>query len=195
MSIDVVAFVKQHGVVLESAKGPVPSLAEAVAGTPIRRSWWNHPDGKKIFRATRLARNSERILVCRLVGGKITYVDKRLWPAVIRLAKYFRKSDLAAIREEHSPSGAHRTRELPLHYWVPPEARKSAKALSETEAAHQLGPWCEALVTRYKLTPSSSALNDVPRRTRRSAVSRNNDFRRTDLISQATKRLRDDWNR
>jgi hypothetical protein len=49
MSMDIIAFVRQHGVVLESRKGPVPNLAEAVAGTPIRGSWWNHPAGKTNF--------------------------------------------------------------------------------------------------------------------------------------------------
>jgi hypothetical protein len=66
MGMDVIAFVRQHGVVLESAKGPVPNLADAVAGTPIRGNWWNHPVGKQIFRATRVVRDSEQILVCRL---------------------------------------------------------------------------------------------------------------------------------
>ena len=36
-------FVERHGVVLASARGPVPNVAEAVAGEPIRGSWWGHP--------------------------------------------------------------------------------------------------------------------------------------------------------
>src|SRR5207302_9460741 len=114
MSLDAVSFVRQHGVVLESGKGPVPNLAEAVAGAPIRGNWWNHADSKKIFRATRLVRESEDILVCRLVAGKVTYVESRLWPAVARLARYFNKEALAAIREEHSESGAHRIKAVPF---------------------------------------------------------------------------------
>jgi len=35
---DPIAFVEKHGVVLASARGPVPSLAEAIAGEPIRGS-------------------------------------------------------------------------------------------------------------------------------------------------------------
>ena len=45
MNIDAISFVRQHGVVLESAKGPVPNLAQAVAKTPIHGNWWAHPDG------------------------------------------------------------------------------------------------------------------------------------------------------
>src|ERR1700674_1054633 len=100
MIIDAVRFVREHGVVLESAKGPVPNLAEAVARTPIRGNWWNHAESKNIFLATRLVRSSDDVLVCRLVEGKVTYVDRRLWPAIVRLSRYFRKEALAAIREE-----------------------------------------------------------------------------------------------
>ena len=44
------AFVEGHGIVLQAARGPVPSLAEAIAGGPIRGSWWGHPKGQEIFR-------------------------------------------------------------------------------------------------------------------------------------------------
>jgi len=156
MSVDAVDFVRQHGVVLESARGPVPNLAGAVAGTPIHGNWWAHPDGKEIFRATRLARDCEHILVCRLVGGKVTYVHRRLWPALVRLARYFGKESLASIREEHTASGAHLVKTLPFPGWVPLKARESAKALSEAEAANQLGPWATALVHRQQRRLRSS---------------------------------------
>jgi hypothetical protein len=148
MNIDAISFVRQHGVVLESAKGPVPSLAQAVAKTPIHGNWWAHPDGKEIFRATRLVRDSEDVLVCRLVDGKVTYVDRRLWPALVRLAGHFPREALDAIREEHSSSGAHRIKTLSFPDWVPVSARESARALSEAEAATQLGPWATAVVHR-----------------------------------------------
>jgi hypothetical protein len=150
MSIDAIRFVRQHGIVLESAKGPMPSLAQAVAKTPIRGNWWTHPDGKQIFRATRLVRDCDDILVCRLVDGKITYVDRRLWPAIVRLAKYFQKDALAAIREEHSASGAHTIHALQFPRWVPSSTLQTAKAMSEEEAATQIGPWVAALMRHGK---------------------------------------------
>ena len=80
------AFVKKHGVVLQAARGPVPSLAEAVAGEPIRGSWWGHPKGQAIFLAAEAIGESPDVLVCKLVEGKVTYVHRRLWPALVRLA-------------------------------------------------------------------------------------------------------------
>ena len=50
------AFVRQHGVVLEAAFGPVPSLAEVIAGGPVRGSWWSHPKSHEIFAVTRAVR-------------------------------------------------------------------------------------------------------------------------------------------
>ena len=38
-SKDAVAFVQSHGIVLEGARGPVPILAEAVAGERIQGGW------------------------------------------------------------------------------------------------------------------------------------------------------------
>ena len=72
-SSNAVAFVESHGIVLESGRGPVPNLAEAVAGAPIRGSWWGHTKGHEIFAATRVVRESPEVLVCRLLEGKVTY--------------------------------------------------------------------------------------------------------------------------
>jgi len=58
---EALAFVERHGVVLQAARGPVPSLAEAVAGGRIRGSWWGHPKGHEIFRVADL--NIMRIFV------------------------------------------------------------------------------------------------------------------------------------
>lgn len=51
MAIDPISFVRQHGVVLESAKGHVSNLADAVVGVAIRGNWWKHPEARNIFRA------------------------------------------------------------------------------------------------------------------------------------------------
>src|ERR1700756_1855901 len=72
--------------------------------------WWGHARGKEIFWLTRAVRDSPDVLVCRLVTGKVTYVHRRLWPALVRLARAFAQSDLAALREVHTASGAHALR-------------------------------------------------------------------------------------
>jgi hypothetical protein len=119
----------------------VPSLAEAVAGGPIRGSWWGHPRGKEIFRAADAASESPDVLVCKLVEGKVTFVHRRLWAPLVRLASRFEKARLAKIWEEHTPSGAHRARRLAFPAWVPADVRREAARLTMAEAERRLSPW------------------------------------------------------
>jgi hypothetical protein len=138
------AFARENGVVLVSARGPVPTLTEAIVGAPIRGSWWGHPDGKKIFRILQTVTSSDEILVCRLVDGKITLVHRRLWPALVRVADAFPARRTAHVVSEHTPSGRHRTLETPLLEWVPQEIKQQADQLSAEEALRALGPWAAA---------------------------------------------------
>jgi len=137
---EALAFVRDHGLVLQAARGPVPSLAEAIAGGPIRGSWWGHPKGHDIFRASEAVHDSDEVLVCKLIDGKITYVHRRLWPALVKLADRFGKSQLARVWNEHAPSGAHRSRREAFPTWVPSEVRREAKELAVSEAEAMLRP-------------------------------------------------------
>ncbi|HEU5163292.1 MAG TPA: hypothetical protein VFV54_09130 [Thermoanaerobaculia bacterium] len=135
------ALVKKHGILLEAARGPVPSLAELIAGGPIKGSWWSHPRGKEIFAATRAARDDEDVLVCRLVDGKITFVHRRLWPDLVRAARRFPADRLARVREVHTSSGGHALEEVPFPEWVPEDVRAAARELSDEDALARLGAW------------------------------------------------------
>jgi hypothetical protein len=131
---DALEFVRRHGIVTESARGPVPSLAEAVAGAPIRGSWWSHPRAEEIFRLSRAVRDHPDVLVCRLVRGKVSFVHRRLWSALVRLASEFPASYLGDVREIHAPSGKHIVRETPFPKWVPAEVLEEAQRLNEAKA-------------------------------------------------------------
>jgi len=135
------AFVLKHGVVLVSGKGPVPRLAEAIVSEPIRGSWWSHPKSHEIFAVLQAVVESDDVLVCRLVEGKMTLIHRRLWPALARVAKRFPKSQVAQVRQEHSAAGRHVNKEVPFPKWVPVEVGDKAKGISEEEALGALGPW------------------------------------------------------
>jgi hypothetical protein len=47
--MDSLDWVCEQGVVLQSARGPLPNLAEHIAGEAIRGSWWGHSSGHEIF--------------------------------------------------------------------------------------------------------------------------------------------------
>jgi hypothetical protein len=139
-----IAFVRKHGVVLASGKGPVPNVAEAVAAEPISGSWWGHPEGRKIFRVLQHLRASPEILVCRAVGGKVTFVHRRLWPALVRVSKLFLAQRLAQVHEEHTASGAHVTHDVAYPEWVPAEVTEQARELDQEQALDLLGRWARS---------------------------------------------------
>jgi hypothetical protein len=127
-------FVKKHGVVLESARGPAPTFVDFVAGKPVKQQWWSHPLGRQMFRLTRIIRDSPDVVTCRMIDGKITYVHKRVWPALVKLSGRFDKKNLAAVREEHTSTGKHRLVKTPFPRWIPAEVIQLGGKLSEAEA-------------------------------------------------------------
>ena len=135
------AFVEQHGIVLVSAKGPVPRLAEAVAGEPIRGSWWGHPKSHDIFRVLQSLEDSPDILACRLIGGKVTLVHRRLWPALIRAAGHFPLENLARAIQQHTKAGHHIRQDVPFPDWADQESMCKAAALTEEAALDALGSY------------------------------------------------------
>jgi len=73
------ALVRAQGIVSERA------LVDAVAGGPVRGSWWGHPASHAIFQALQRLREDPDVFLCKLREGKQTYVHRRLWPALLRL--------------------------------------------------------------------------------------------------------------
>ena len=136
-------FVKKHGVVLASARGPVPSVAEVVAGEPIVGSWWAHRKGRAIFAALSELDDSDDVRCFKLVDGKVTFVHRRMWPALARLASdgLIDAARVASIQQEHMPTGEHRNFVTPFPDWVPDEVTRAAAELTLEAARAQLGPW------------------------------------------------------
>jgi len=131
----------EHGMMLESARGPLPNVAEMIAGESIRGSWWGHPAGHAIFAALNSLAASPDVVRTRLVRGKVTLVHRRLWPALVRVSERLPLDGLAVIHEEHTTSGAHRVREQPFPSWVPADVLQAAEELSMDDAFAEL-PEC-----------------------------------------------------
>ncbi|HUQ06245.1 MAG TPA: hypothetical protein VM261_27260 [Kofleriaceae bacterium] len=139
-ALDPLAFVEKHGVVLASARGAVPNLAEAIAGVPIKGSWWAHARSKAIFDALNVVADSADVRCFKLVDGKVTFVHRRLWPALVRLADELGAARTAEIRQEHSASGKHVNHVTKFPDWVPADVAKAAGKLSIEQARAALGP-------------------------------------------------------
>jgi len=77
----------------------------------------------EIFAVTRAVRDSPHALVTRLVNGQITYVHRRLWPALARVAPRLPRAATARLREVHTRTGAHRVD------WVPANRIKNPRGI------------------------------------------------------------------
>jgi hypothetical protein len=138
---DVMSLLAEQGILLESARGPIPNVAELVAGEPIQGSWWSHPKSHTIFAVINDLADSPDVVRMRLLNRRITLVHRRLWPALARVRSKIEATRLSSITEEHTASGAHRKIATPFPDWVPGEDLLAAQALT-LEDAFDLLPEC-----------------------------------------------------
>lgn len=134
-------FVGSRGVVLVAAKGPVPRLTEVIAGEPIVGSWWGHPKGHEIYAVLNEVMASSDVLVCRVVGDKVTLVHRRLWPSLVRAATHLGVERLARVEQEHTPAGHHVNREIPFPQWADEDTMSAGASMTLEDAVEQLGEW------------------------------------------------------
>ena len=135
------AFVKKHGIVLERARGPVPSLVEAIVGEPVRGSWWAHAGAHHIFEVLGAVADSQEVLRCRLVNDKVTYAHRHIWPALVRLSDRIGERRLDRQDQEHTATGAHRTVTTRFPKWVPADVMTAAKKLDNAKALVMIAPF------------------------------------------------------
>jgi hypothetical protein len=64
----------------------LPSAVAILAGGPVRGSWWSHPAANEMFRVLEEAARHPDVTTCKLIGGKVTLVHRRLWPALLAVA-------------------------------------------------------------------------------------------------------------
>lgn len=83
--MQVLTELERRGLLLLS-DARLPSVASLVAGEPIRGSWWGHPRGPAIFHAAGELAESADVLTAKLVAGKVTYIHRKLWPALLAVA-------------------------------------------------------------------------------------------------------------
>jgi hypothetical protein len=135
-----VKLVEKHGLVLASARGALPNIAEEVAGEPIIGSWWAHPKGKAIFAALSEIDDSPDVRSFRLVDNKITLVHRRVWPALVRLGRegQLPAEQLGSLQQEHMPTGEHRNFVTAFPDWVDDATAAAADALTAEQARAQL---------------------------------------------------------
>ena len=72
---------ERYGLLLQ-ADARLPSVATIVAGEPVRGSWWGHPRSHDIYDGCEQLEDHPDVATARLISGKVTYVQRRLWLAL-----------------------------------------------------------------------------------------------------------------
>lgn len=137
-----IRFVQDHGVVLATGRGLVPSVAAAVAGAPLTGDWRAHPRAPQIAAALAALDRCADVRCFRLIAEQRTYVHRRIWPALARLAHdgVLDPTQVACLQQEALPGGDARTIEIPFPDWLPDAAAAAAHGLTAAAARSQLGP-------------------------------------------------------
>jgi hypothetical protein len=72
----------ETGLLLQQDKD-LPNIVALLSGETLRGSWWSHPLANEIYARSNELTEHPDVLVTKLVAGKVTFVHRRLWPAVL----------------------------------------------------------------------------------------------------------------
>lgn len=141
---------RKRGLLLMQDK-KIDSAVTLMAGGPVKGSWWSHPRAHEMFRELGKLDDHPDVLTSRLIGGKVTYVHRRLWPAFLAVATSGAdwqerglpaKPDKRALQERllvhaeevHTESGRH---EVKLQTWDVWAKKQGVKIPRATERAYR----------------------------------------------------------
>jgi hypothetical protein len=65
----------------------LPSFTGVALGEPVRGSWWAHPRANDIYDLLQVFRVEAGGLSLKIVNQKLTFVARRLWPAIAALGQ------------------------------------------------------------------------------------------------------------
>jgi len=81
----VLTALRHYGLLLQSDEH-LPCVVTTIVGARVRGSWWGHPLGQTIYHVTGNLVAHHDVLATKLVSGKVTYVHRKLWPALLGTA-------------------------------------------------------------------------------------------------------------
>jgi hypothetical protein len=81
---EALALLRRERVLTVTPAPGVRSLVGEIAGE-VRGSWWGHPQGGLIFSIASALEDSPEVLGAKLVGGKVAFLHRDLWPQLVRV--------------------------------------------------------------------------------------------------------------
>jgi hypothetical protein len=82
----VLGKLKDFGLLLQT-DARLPNVCALITGATVSGSWWAHPRSHDIFRVNSALASHPDVLMTKLVSGKVTYVDRALWSAIVAVGR------------------------------------------------------------------------------------------------------------
>ena len=117
---------EQYGLLLLQDK-VLPSIVGMITGERLAGSWWSHPRSQEIFRRLEELEAAGDVVSTKLIGGKVTFVHRRLWPAL---------TAVGSSRQEWQMRG------------LSPAARRLLARVDEEKSVHASGAAAKELQKR-----------------------------------------------
>lgn len=126
------------------------SVTGIITGESLSTSWWGHAKGQEIF-ACLESLDDSAVLTTRLVAGKVTFVDRALWPDFLAVAmsgepwqrvgeggtaRELQERLLVHAQEVHTASGRHEVVLQPWSEWL--NGRDVDRDVAVEDARHAL---------------------------------------------------------
>jgi len=77
-----------------------PSVSGLVVGDVGGRSWWAHPAAKQMFDLSCRLHDHPDVLMVKLISGKVTYIHRPLWPAIVAVGTAREKWQMDGLSKE-----------------------------------------------------------------------------------------------
>lgn len=118
--------IAEHGLLLLQDK-KLANVVTFMTGERLKGSWWSHSRAQDIFNALE-ALPEDQVIATKLVGGKVTFVHRSLWPDLLAVATGAREYQV------HTESGRHEKRYEPWEAWA---KRMKVRATRDAAAARR----------------------------------------------------------
>jgi hypothetical protein len=118
--------IAEHGLLLLQDK-KLANVVTFMTGERLKGSWWSHSRAQDIFNALE-ALPEDQVITTKLVGGKVTFVHRSLWPDLLAVATGEREYEV------HTASGRHEKRYEPWSAWA---KRMKVRATRDAAAARR----------------------------------------------------------
>lgn len=76
-----------------------PNLVSEITGENISGSWWGHSLANPIYNGLQWLEQNRSILVIKLIGGKVTYIDESLFPQIYSIVCEAREWQIKKMKE------------------------------------------------------------------------------------------------